>query len=149
VLMKRVESTVIILRILRQRGVRLSIDDFGTGYSSLSYLRKFPIDTLKVDRSFVSQIGSGGGDAAIVTAVISMARSLNMRVVGEGVETQAELDFLQVHQCDEAQGYYFSTPVPAHEFLAMLRGGIRRPVARTPVGSRLTRGRESAHTAQG
>ena len=149
VLMKRVESTVIILRILRQRGVRLAIDDFGTGYSSLSYLRKFPIDTLKVDRSFVSQIGSGGGDAAIVTAVISMARSLDMRVVGEGVESQAELDFLQAHQCDEAQGFYFSTPVPAHQFLAMLRRGIRRPVAATPMGARSAIARDGVHKAQG
>jgi diguanylate cyclase (GGDEF)-like protein/PAS domain S-box-containing protein len=149
VLMKRVESTVVILRILKQRGVRVSIDDFGTGYSSLSYLRKFPIDTLKVDRSFVSQIGSGGGDAAIVTAVISMARSLNMRVVGEGVETQAELDFLQAQQCDEAQGYYFSTPVPAQEFVGMLARGIRRPVAPTPMGSRSAIGRDGANAAQG
>jgi diguanylate cyclase (GGDEF)-like protein/PAS domain S-box-containing protein len=149
VLMKRVESTVVILRILKQRGVRVSIDDFGTGYSSLSYLRKFPIDTLKVDRSFVSQIGSGGGDAAIVTAVISMARSLNMRVVGEGVETQAELDFLQAQQCDEAQGYYFSTPVPAQEFLGMLARGIRRPVAPTPLGSRSAIARDGANAAQG
>jgi diguanylate cyclase (GGDEF)-like protein/PAS domain S-box-containing protein len=148
VLMKRVESTVIILRILKQRGVRLSIDDFGTGYSSLSYLRKFPIDTIKVDRSFVGQIGSGGGDAAIVTAVISMARSLNMRVVGEGVETQAELDFLQAHNCDEAQGYYFSTPVPAAEFLTMLARGIRRPVVSMSVSPRSATAREGAHIAQ-
>jgi EAL domain-containing protein (putative c-di-GMP-specific phosphodiesterase class I) len=127
VLMKRVEPTIIILKILRERGVHVAIDDFGTGYSSLSYLRKFPIDTLKIDQSFVSQIASGGGDAAIVTAVISMARSLNLRVIAEGVESQAELDFLQSHQCDEGQGFYFSRPVPALDFLGLLQHGIRRP----------------------
>jgi len=128
VLMKRVDSTVAILRILRDRGVRVAVDDFGTGYSSLSYLRKFPIDTLKVDQSFVRHISTGGGDAAIVTAVISMARSLKMRVVAEGVETKTELDFLQAHQCDEAQGYYFSRPVPAPEFMRLLRRGLRGAV---------------------
>jgi diguanylate cyclase (GGDEF)-like protein/PAS domain S-box-containing protein len=135
VLMKRVDPTIIILKILRERGVHVAIDDFGTGYSSLSYLRKFPIDTLKVDQSFVSQIGSGGGDAAIVTAVISMARSLNLRVVAEGVESQLELDFLQSRQCDEGQGFYFSRPVAAPDFLRLLQHGIRRPSAPKRVAS--------------
>jgi diguanylate cyclase (GGDEF)-like protein/PAS domain S-box-containing protein len=135
VLMKRVEPTIIILKILRERGVHVAIDDFGTGYSSLSYLRKFPIDTLKIDQSFVSQIASGGGDSAIVTAVISMARSLNLRVVAEGVESQAELDFLQSHQCDEGQGFYFSRPVPALDFMGLLQHGIRRPISPKRVAS--------------
>jgi len=123
-LMKRVESTATILRTLKESGVRVAVDDFGTGYSSLSYLRKFPIDSLKIDQSFVRQIGRAADDAAIVTAVISMARSLKLRVVAEGVETFKELEFLKAHQCDEAQGYYFSQPVPAPLFINLLRAGI-------------------------
>jgi diguanylate cyclase (GGDEF)-like protein/PAS domain S-box-containing protein len=124
VLMKRVDATALILQTLRSKGVRLAIDDFGTGYSSLSYLRKFPIDTLKIDQSFVRQICSGGDDAAIVTAVISMARSLRKQVVAEGVETQAELDFLRKQDCDDAQGYLFSKPVPAAVFVNMLKNSV-------------------------
>jgi diguanylate cyclase (GGDEF)-like protein/PAS domain S-box-containing protein len=123
-LMKRVESTASILRTLKESGLRIAVDDFGTGYSSLSYLRKFPIDSLKIDQSFVRQIGKGVDDAAIVTAVISMARSLKLRVVAEGVETFKELEFLKAHECDEAQGYYFSRPVPAPLFVNLLRAGI-------------------------
>ena len=124
VLMKRVASTAFILQALRKRGVRVAIDDFGTGYSSLSYLRKFPIDTLKIDQSFVGQIAGGDEDAAIVTAVIGMAQSLKLRVVAEGVETFEELAFLHAHQCEEAQGYYFSHPVPAEQFAKLLKTGI-------------------------
>src|SRR4029077_8376797 len=105
-------------------GVQVAIDDFGTGYSSLSYLRKFPIDTLKIDQSFVGQIHNGDQDAAIVTAVIGMARSLKLRVVAEGVETFEELEFLHTHHCEEAQGYYFSRPVPAGQFAKLLEAGI-------------------------
>jgi diguanylate cyclase (GGDEF)-like protein/PAS domain S-box-containing protein len=125
VIMKRVESTTGILRTLRASGVRVAIDDFGTGYSSLSYLRKFPIDTLKIDQSFVRQIGTGGDDAVIVSAVISMARSLRMQVVAEGVEHQEELDFLRAQRCDDAQGYLFSKPVPASVFVNLLTLGIQ------------------------
>jgi diguanylate cyclase (GGDEF)-like protein/PAS domain S-box-containing protein len=116
VLMKRAESTESILKTLRARGVQLAVDDFGTGYSSLSYLRKFPIDALKIDQSFVRQITSAPDETTIVTAVISMGRSLRLRVVAESVETQEELVFLQAHQCDEAQGYYFSPPVLPEKF---------------------------------
>jgi diguanylate cyclase (GGDEF)-like protein/PAS domain S-box-containing protein len=123
-LMKRVEATAAILRTLKESGVQVAVDDFGTGYSSLSYLRKFPIDSLKIDQSFVRQIGSGADDAAIVTAVISMARSLKLRVVAEGVETAKELEFLKVHECDEAQGYYFGRPMPAPQFAALLEAGL-------------------------
>jgi diguanylate cyclase (GGDEF)-like protein/PAS domain S-box-containing protein len=124
VLMKHAESTESILKTLRSRGVQIAVDDFGTGYSSLSYLRKFPIDALKIDQSFVRQITTAPDETTIVTAMISMGRSLKLRVVAEGVETQAEMAFLQAHQCDEAQGHYFSRPVPAQQFARLLRTGI-------------------------
>jgi diguanylate cyclase (GGDEF)-like protein/PAS domain S-box-containing protein len=124
VLMRRVEHTSAILQQLRRSGIQVAVDDFGTGYSSLSYLQKFPIDTLKIDQSFVRQISSSAGDAAIATAVISMAKSLKLRVVAEGVETWQELEFLRAHHCDEAQGYYFSRPVPAHAFAQLLKAGV-------------------------
>jgi EAL domain-containing protein (putative c-di-GMP-specific phosphodiesterase class I) len=124
VLMKRVESTGSILKTLRARGVQVAVDDFGTGYSSLSYLRKFPIDTLKIDQSFVRQITTAPDETTIVTAVISMGRSLKLRVVAEGVETQEELAFLQAHQCDEAQGYFFSRPLPPEQFAKLLKSGL-------------------------
>ena len=124
VLMKRAESAASVLRTLRARGVEVAVDDFGTGYSSLSYLRKFPIDALKIDQSFVRQITSAPDDTTIVTAVIGMGRSLNLRVVAEGVETREELEFLRAHQCDEAQGYYFSRPVLPQQFGILLRSGI-------------------------
>jgi EAL domain-containing protein (putative c-di-GMP-specific phosphodiesterase class I) len=104
VLMKRAGSTESILRKLRARGVQLAVDDFGTGHSSLSYLRKFPIDALKIDQSFVCQMTTAPDETTIVTAIISMGRSLKLRVVAERLETQEELEFLQAHQCDEAQG---------------------------------------------
>jgi diguanylate cyclase (GGDEF)-like protein/PAS domain S-box-containing protein len=123
VLMRHAESTASILQSVRERGVQVAVDDFGTGYSSLSYLRKFPVDALKIDQSFVRQI-SGGEDTTIVTAVIAMARSLKLRVVAEGVETVGELTFLRTQQCDEAQGYYFSQPVPPQQFAILLKTGI-------------------------
>jgi diguanylate cyclase (GGDEF)-like protein/PAS domain S-box-containing protein len=124
VLMKRAESAASVLQTLRARGVQVAVDDFGTGYSSLSYLRKFPIDALKIDQSFVRQITSAPDDTTIVTAVISMGRSLKLRVVAEGVETHEELAFLQAHMCDEAQGYYFSRPVLPQHFAKLLKSGI-------------------------
>ncbi|MHB8500346.1 MAG: putative bifunctional diguanylate cyclase/phosphodiesterase [Candidatus Acidiferrales bacterium] len=124
VLMKRAESAASVLKTLRAKGVQLAVDDFGTGYSSLSYLRKFPIDALKIDQSFVRQIGSTPDDTSIVTAVISMGRSMKLRVVAEGVETREALEFLQAHLCDEAQGYYFSRPVLPQQFARLLKSGI-------------------------
>jgi diguanylate cyclase (GGDEF)-like protein/PAS domain S-box-containing protein len=124
VLMKHVEATGSILKTLRAAGVQLAVDDFGTGYSSLSYLRKFPIDALKIDQSFVRQITTSPDETSIVTAIISMGRSLGLRVIAEGVETQEELAFLQAHRCDEAQGYYFSRPVPAGQFVKLLETGM-------------------------
>jgi EAL domain-containing protein (putative c-di-GMP-specific phosphodiesterase class I) len=128
VLIKRADSAVSVLQSLRARGVQIAIDDFGTGYSSLSYLTKFPIDALKIDQSFVRQISTTPGDVNIVTAVIGMGQSLKLRVVAEGVETQEELSFLQAHSCEEAQGYYFSRPVPAQKFAKLLETGIREAV---------------------
>jgi len=120
VLMKHAESAESILKTLRAKGVQLAVDDFGIGYSSLSYLRKFPVSALKIDQSFVRQITTAPDETAIVTAMISMGRSLKLRVVAEGVETQAELAFLQAHECDEAQGYYFSPPVLSQQFATLL-----------------------------
>jgi diguanylate cyclase (GGDEF)-like protein len=128
VLMKHPESTASILKTLRARGVQVAVDDFGTGYSSLSYLRKFSIDSLKIDQSFVRQITTVPDETTIVTAVISMGRNLKLRVVAEGVETQEEMAFLQAHQCDEAQGYYFSRPVLPHQFAKLLETNLREVV---------------------
>jgi diguanylate cyclase (GGDEF)-like protein/PAS domain S-box-containing protein len=135
VLMRRVDSTVAILRTLRERGVQVAVDDFGTGYSSLSYLRIFPLDVLKIDQSFVRQIAVNGSDAAIVTAVIGMAQTLKLKVIAEGVETREELDFLRAHQCDEAQGYYFSKPIPEDKFMGLLRHGLGKAAALAQSGS--------------
>ena len=129
VLMKHAESTASILTILRQRGVQVAVDDFGTGYSSLSYLRKFPIDALKIDQSFVGQITTVPDETVIVKAVIGLGRSLKLRVVAEGVETQEQMAFLQAHQCDEAQGYYFSRPVLPEQFARLLKTGITKAVS--------------------
>jgi diguanylate cyclase (GGDEF)-like protein/PAS domain S-box-containing protein len=119
-LMKHAESTNAILRALKDKGVTLAVDDFGTGYSSLSYLRKFPIDTLKIDQSFVRQISTEGDDTTMVTAILNMARSLRLRVVAEGVENEKELAFLTANNCDVAQGYLFSRPLPSDQFAALL-----------------------------
>ena len=120
-LIQDTESTSEVLRELKDMGVQIALDDFGTGYSSLSYLKRFPIDTLKIDRSFVHDLTTDSDDASIVNAVISMGKSLKMRVVAEGVETAQQLAFLQHHGCPEAQGYYFSRPVVAGEFAQLLR----------------------------
>jgi diguanylate cyclase (GGDEF)-like protein/PAS domain S-box-containing protein len=120
ILMKGETATHATFHALRAQGVRLAIDDFGTGYSSLSYLTKFPIDTLKIDQSFIRQISESPSETGIVTAVIGMARSLNLTVVAEGVETQEQLEFLSAQHCDEAQGYFFSRPVAGDAFAKTL-----------------------------
>ena len=102
-------------------GVQFSIDDFGTGYSSLSYLRRFPIDTLKIDRSFVMDLPANGDAAAVAQAIIAMARSLGLSVVAEGVETDEQRAFLHDHGCGAMQGHFFSRPLPADELSAWLR----------------------------
>jgi diguanylate cyclase (GGDEF)-like protein/PAS domain S-box-containing protein len=130
VLMKHPESTASVLQTLRAKGVQVAVDDFGTGYSSLSYLQKFSIDALKIDQSFVRRITTAPDETTIVTAVIGMARSLKLRVVAEGVETLKELEFLQAHQCDEAQGYYFSRPIVPAQFAKLLETGISETLRR-------------------
>ena len=119
-LMQDSKSTAAVLQALKDMGVQLALDDFGTGYSSLSYLKRFPIDTLKIDQSFVRDLTTDADDASIVSAVISMGKSLHMRVVAEGVETREQLAFLQEQSCPEGQGYYFSRPVVAEEFTQLL-----------------------------
>ena len=118
--MKDPKITVTSLHELKEMGVTISVDDFGTGYSSLAYLKRYPLDTLKVDRSFVRDIATDPDDAAITTAIIAMAKSLGLRVVGEGVETIQQLEFLMDNCCDIAQGYLLGKPAPAETAEAML-----------------------------
>jgi diguanylate cyclase (GGDEF)-like protein len=115
------EQSITILEQLSVMGVLVSVDDFGTGYSSMSYLRRFPIDKLKIDRVFINEIVSRPEDASIVRAIVSLAHSLRLKVVAEGVETPAQLDFLRTTGCDEYQGYHFSRPLPAAEFERLIR----------------------------
>jgi diguanylate cyclase (GGDEF)-like protein len=124
VLMRDAEFANSLLHALRELGVKVAIDDFGTGYSSLSYLRQFPIDTLKIDKSFVNRIASSVDDATIVSAVINMARSLKLRVIAEGVETTEQCAFLLAQDCDEGQGYYFGHPMPARTLATLLQNGM-------------------------
>lgn len=133
VLMQDAESTNSVLQALKTMGVQLTVDDFGTGYSSLSYLRRFPIDALKIDQSFVRDITSDPDDATIVSAVISMGRSLKQRVIAEGVETQEQFAFLESHGCDEGQGYYFSRPMVAEEFASLLETTTSPTVLHRPA----------------
>ena len=122
-LMSNAEETIAVLRNLKALGIQISIDDFGTGYSSLAYLKRFPIDKLKIDIAFVREVTSNPDDAAIVLAIISMAHSMKLDVIAEGVENDAQLAYLRRHGCDEMQGYYFSRPVPQEEFEQMLMEG--------------------------
>ena len=122
-LMSNAEETISVLRNLKALGIQISIDDFGTGYSSLAYLKRFPIDKLKIDIAFVREVTSNPDDAAIVLAIISMAHSMKLQVIAEGVENDAQLAYLRRHGCDEMQGYYFSRPVPQEEFEQMLMKG--------------------------
>ena len=127
-LMLRAESSAAILHSLKAMGVHLAVDDFGTGYSSLSYLQRFPIDILKIDKSFVHQITGDLDDSPIVGAIINMGKSLKQRVIAEGVETEQQLAFLQGQHCLEGQGYLFSQPLPAAQFAHLLQTGIAETV---------------------
>ena len=120
-LLDDIDNAISISEQLRALGVKLAIDDFGTGFSSLSYLKRFPVDYVKIDRSFISELEHSSQDAAITRAIIAMVHSLERKVVAEGVETQAQMDFLKANQCDEIQGYLLSPPVPAEQFAELLR----------------------------
>ncbi len=125
-LLDNVENVIATFRQLREMGVKLAIDDFGTGYSSLSYLKRFPVDYVKIDQTFIRDLTPGSEDAAITRAIIAMAHSLELKVVAEGVETQSQMDFLKSQRCDEIQGYLISKPVPAEQFAQLLREQARQ-----------------------
>ena len=129
VLIQDAESTVRTLGALKAMGVRSAIDDFGTGYSSFTYLRRFPVDMLKLDQSFVQEITTDKEDATIVSAMINLGKSLKIGVIAEGVETRAQLRFLQCHECTQGQGYYFSRPVAAEQAAKLLEASTRGEVS--------------------
>jgi len=120
-IMKDLDNAIATLQGLKSMGVQLAIDDFGTGHSSLSYLKRFPIDRLKIDQSFVRDINTNPNDAAITLAIIAMAHSMKLKVIAEGVETEEQLDYLKSRSCDEIQGFYFSHPLPADEITSVLK----------------------------
>jgi EAL domain-containing protein (putative c-di-GMP-specific phosphodiesterase class I) len=124
-LMENLEFVEQTLLGVRESGVQISIDDFGTGYSSLAHLKRLPIDTLKIDKSFIQDVCENSDDAAIVVATIAMAKTMKLKVVAEGVETRDQAEFLVARQCDELQGYYFSRPLPAAELETHLRQGFQ------------------------
>jgi diguanylate cyclase (GGDEF)-like protein/PAS domain S-box-containing protein len=128
-IMRNAEEAVSMLNELHALGIGLAIDDFGTGYSSLSYLKRFPVDRLKIDRSFVSDIGVSGDDETITSAIIALAHSLKLQVIAEGVETSAQLDFLKERACDEMQGFYFARPLSTDAISELFQGGVDREAA--------------------
>ncbi|MGZ0715332.1 EAL domain-containing protein [Pseudomonas palleroniana] len=123
VLMQNVDTTVITLNRIKAMGVRLALDDFGTGYSSLSYLRRFPIDVLKIDQSFIRGLIVNNQDAQLISAIIGMGKSLDLNIIAEGVESLEQLKFLQAERCEEGQGFLFSKAVPAQDFILLLQAG--------------------------
>jgi predicted signal transduction protein with EAL and GGDEF domain len=129
-LLANADVTLSVLQELKALGLTLAIDDFGTGYSSFSYLRQFRVNKLKIDRSFVRDVAVNHDDAAITTAIISMAKSLNLKVIAEGVENEAQMSFLRAHHCDEIQGYYFSKPLAVDKIADKLRSGYPEPLVR-------------------
>ena len=125
-IMDNAEMARSIVQQLKARNIKLSIDDFGTGYSSLSYLHRFPVDTLKIDRSFVSRIGDNGENLEIVQAIVTLAHHLHMTVTAEGIETAKQLEQLQTLGCEEGQGYFFSKPVPGEIATELLKQDLNR-----------------------
>lgn len=116
-----VENTLRILTGLKAVGIRVAVDDFGSGYSSLALLQRFPLDTIKIDRSFVREIGGTAEDTGLADAIIAMGKSLSLTVVAQGVETKEQAEHLRSHACDELQGFYFKRPLPVDEFTQLLR----------------------------
>jgi EAL domain-containing protein (putative c-di-GMP-specific phosphodiesterase class I) len=129
-LLANADVTFSVLQRLRAMGLALAIDDFGTGYSNFGYLRQFQVSRLKIDRSFIRDVAVSPDDAAITSAIISMARSLHLKVIAEGVETEAQMSFLRAQQCDEIQGYYFSKPLAADKVAGKLREQRAEPHVR-------------------
>jgi EAL domain-containing protein (putative c-di-GMP-specific phosphodiesterase class I) len=127
-LVQNTEVAIRRLNALKSLGVEIAIDDFGTGYSSLSYLQQFPFDILKIDRCFIRNIADNSNNAAITKAIIEMAKSLNLKLIAEGVETEEELSFVCKHKCDVMQGFLFSRPLPVKEFEQLLTSGKRLPL---------------------
>ncbi|HXR19363.1 MAG TPA: EAL domain-containing protein [Steroidobacteraceae bacterium] len=138
------EQSNTVLEQLSAMGILVSVDDFGTGYSSMSYLRSFPIDKLKIDRVFINEILSRPADASIVRAIVSLAHSLNLKVVAEGVESAAQLDFLHAAGCDEYQGYHFSRPLPARDFERLVREARARHMPSSEVEAERTHSKLAA-----
>ena len=138
-LMSDPEESVNILKRLSELGVLVSVDDFGTGYSSMSYLQRFPIDKLKIDRTFINEVTSSNDDASIVSAIVSLGHTLKLKVIAEGVETPEQLEFLQMLGCDQYQGYHYSAAMPANEFADLIRGGNRSEEPATAQDSDRTR----------
>ena len=124
ILISDTENVLSTVKRLKIMGVRLSIDDFGTGYSSLSYLKRFEVDKLKIDQSFIRDLATDPEDAAIVRAIIQMAHSLGLKTIAEGVETQDVLDHLRLFHCDETQGYFHARPLPADDFVAFFQARL-------------------------
>jgi diguanylate cyclase (GGDEF)-like protein/PAS domain S-box-containing protein len=133
VIMEKADKNITTLRALKQMGIQLSIDDFGTGYSSLNYLKHFPIDTIKIDRSFIADVTANSDDAAITEAIISMAQSLHLKVIAEGVENHEQLRFLVRRRCDEVQGYYLAVPMSAQDLVPYLERPERRSAVMHPL----------------
>ena len=121
VIMQNPDYAVSVLNEITNLGIHISIDDFGTGYSSLSHLKRFTVNTLKIDKSFVRDVEKSATDAAIATAIIAMGSSLKLKVIAEGVETEEQMEFLRENNCDQVQGFLFSKPLPADQALEMLR----------------------------
>ncbi|EHP28771.1 protein containing EAL domain [Sulfurimonas gotlandica GD1] len=123
-IMTHPEKAIVILQKISDLGIELSVDDFGTGYSSLAYLKRLPIDKLKIDQAFIRDLPDDEEDAGITKAVIALAKSLNLKVIAEGVETQVQRDFLVENGCENIQGYFYSKPIPSDEFENILRNGF-------------------------
>jgi EAL domain-containing protein (putative c-di-GMP-specific phosphodiesterase class I) len=119
-LIRDVETTLRILTNLKDLGIRIAIDDFGTGYSSLATLQRFPLDTIKIDRSFIQSIAADADNTGLADAVIALGKNLSLTVVAQGVETSEQAEFLRAHACDELQGFYFNRPLPPEEFMRLL-----------------------------
>jgi EAL domain-containing protein (putative c-di-GMP-specific phosphodiesterase class I) len=144
-IMQDSQATTLVLNALRALGVRLALDDFGTGYSSLGYVRRFPLDVLKIDRSFVGGLAWNVEDAGVVSAVIHMGRSLRMRVVAEGVESHEQMEFLKQNGCTEAQGNYFGRALKAEGIARVLRRSLKN----TPLDRQLALARRKSADRQG